>query len=116
MAQEAENDLQDIATILKAARKKKKLTIKAVSKETCVRSCYLEAFESGNFNELPALAFALGFVKAYAKALDLDPVSIGQQFKEEFVAAQGDGSSDGSGHCWLQTDIKSKCGPNLSND
>lgn len=94
MAQEAEIKTQDVATILKTARKKKKLTIKAVSKETCVRSCYLEAFESGKFNELPALAFALGFVKAYAKALDLDPSMIGQQFKAEFITAQEDSSSD----------------------
>lgn len=94
MAQEAEIEIQDIPTVLKSARKKKKLTIKTVSKEICVRTCFLEALESGKFNELPALTFALGFVKSYAKALDLDPVAVGQQFKTEFLASHGETDHD----------------------
>ncbi len=94
MAQEADINIDAVADILKAARKKKKLTIAAVSKETCVRSCYLEAFETGKHAELPALAFALGFVKSYAKALDLDPVLIGNQFKAEFLSAQAGEAAD----------------------
>lgn len=88
MADEAKTDVTDVARLLRMQREKQKLTIEAVSRDICVRSCFLEALEEGRHDDLPELTFALGFVKAYAKALKLDQASVAQQFKQEFLEAR----------------------------
>lgn len=87
MAQTAKTELQTVSEYLKQQRKKRKLTIKSVSEDICVRSCFLEALEEGRYEDLPELTFALGFVKAYAKLLKLDQQQIAEQFKAEYLAA-----------------------------
>lgn len=90
MAQAAKTELQTVSEYLKQQRKRQKLTINSVSKDICVRSCFLEALEDGRFEDLPELTFALGFVKAYAKLLKLDAQQIAGQFKLEYLAAHKD--------------------------
>ncbi len=88
MADKAKTDVTDVARLLRGQREKQKLTIESVSRDICVRSCFLEALEEGRHEDLPELTFALGFVKAYAKALKLDQTSVALQFKQEFLAAR----------------------------
>lgn len=88
MAQAAKTELRTVSDYLKQQRKRQKLTIESVSKDICVRSCFLQALEDGRFKDLPELTFALGFVKAYAKLLDLDQKQVAAQFKTEYLAAQ----------------------------
>lgn len=88
MAPAAKTELQTVSDYLKKQRKRQKLTIESVSKDICVRSCFLEALEEGRFEDLPELTFALGFVKAYAKQLNLDHAQVAVQFKAEYLAAQ----------------------------
>lgn len=90
MAQAANTELQTVSEYLKQQRKRQKLTVNSVSKDICVRSCFLEALEEGRFDDLPELTFALGFVKAYAKLLKLDERQIADQFKSEYLAAHKD--------------------------
>ena len=86
MAQAANNKLQSVSDYLKQQRKNQKLTITSVSKDICVRRCFIEALEDGRFEDLPELTFALGFVKAYAKLLKLDERQVAEQFKAEYLS------------------------------
>lgn len=84
MAQEAEN-IFNVADQLRDARKRQKLSVDAVAKEICVRTCYLNAIEDSRFDDLPGKTFANGFVKSYAKMVKLDQDKLSKQFKSEFA-------------------------------
>lgn len=48
-----------------------------------IRVAYLEAIEEGRFDDLPGSTYALGFVRAYAAQLGLDPDAVIERFKHE---------------------------------
>lgn len=112
MAEKATSEILSVAAILRSARKKKKLKIAEVSEDICVRSCFLEALETRRFDELPEMTFALGFVKAYAKALGLDQGAVAKQFKQEFRTARAE-----SAHTDAQiTDATTPCATQVKTD
>ncbi len=76
-------DRFDLAEILKSTREARGWTLDEVSEITRVRRAYLEALEQAAYDVLPPRAFALGYVKAYAKALDLDEETLADMFKRE---------------------------------
>ena len=53
-----------------------------------IRLPYLEAIEDGRWPELPGNAYALGFVRAYAKLLGLDPEEMARRFRAEAGACE----------------------------
>ena len=55
------------------AREKKQLSYEDVSKVTKIGSRMLRAIEEENFDLLPGGVFNKGFIRSYAKHLDLDP-------------------------------------------
>ena len=63
----------DIGAALKAAREFRGLSLQDVSDATRIRRTYLAAVEDMRLEELPSRPFTLGYIKAYAKHLDLDP-------------------------------------------
>jgi len=48
-----------------------------------IRRSYLEALEAGRFGDLPGNAYAIGFLRAYAVALGLDPNETTRRFRAE---------------------------------
>ncbi len=68
---------------LRAAREKAKLSLDEVAQRTRIPKRHLQAIEDGDFARLPALTYASGFVKSYARAVDVDPVEAGNQFRAE---------------------------------
>ena len=58
-------DLRDVAQILR------------------IRYVHLEAMEAGRFEDLPGPAYAVGFVRAYAKHLGLDADEVVKRFRAE---------------------------------
>lgn len=69
-------DAQDISVgqILASARKKKRLRYKKLSSELNIDEIYLVALEEGNFDLIPGgEAYVKGFLRSYAKKLDLNP-------------------------------------------
>ncbi|MCJ9430450.1 helix-turn-helix domain-containing protein [Kordiimonas marina] len=78
-----DNDTVSVAELLRTAREAKGLSIQSVAKEICVRSTFLKDIDAGRFDRLPAPAFSIGFVRAYAKMLGLDCEEIVAAFKEE---------------------------------
>lgn len=72
----------DIGAALKAAREFRGLSLQDVSDATRIRRTYLAALEDMRLDELPSRPFTLGYIKAYAKHLDLDPEEAVLRFKD----------------------------------
>lgn len=64
-------------------RKKKKLDLSDIANRTRIPQRHLEALEAGNYSELPASTYAVGFAKSYARALDVDEVGIARDMRAE---------------------------------
>jgi cytoskeleton protein RodZ len=68
---------------LRAAREQLGWSLPAVAERLRIRLVYLEAIEAGRIAELPGNAYALGFIRAYATAMGLDPDEIARRFRAE---------------------------------
>ena len=69
---------------LKDERTKKKLTLEDISNATKIRVEFLFAIEKGEYDKLPSFSYAQGFVRNYAKFLDLEEKEILALFRREF--------------------------------
>ena len=68
---------------LRAVREHKGLSLVQVAEATRVRRVYLEALEANDLAPLPSRPFAVGYVRAYARALGLDGDAAVARFKTE---------------------------------
>lgn len=72
---------------LRAARERLGWDLAAVAAGLRIRLAYLEALEDGRFGDLPAAAYAVGFLRTYAAALGLDPDEQARRFKASTTEA-----------------------------
>jgi cytoskeletal protein RodZ len=87
-----------IGQILSQAREEQELSLDEISVLTRIREKYLAAIEADNLDILPSSVQQKGFVRAYARALGLDPapliaqlrVSIKDDSVEESISAEGE--------------------------
>ncbi|MDR3180195.1 MAG: helix-turn-helix domain-containing protein [Holosporaceae bacterium] len=70
---------------LKKAREEKNLSLSDVSDALKIRECYLDALERGDYASLPELVYAVGFVKSYAKLLEINDDNIIQEIKGHVI-------------------------------
>jgi cytoskeleton protein RodZ len=70
-----------IGAILKKARQDQKLSLEEISQRTRIREKYLIAIEADNWDALPSSVQQKGFVRSFARALDLDPDPLLQQLR-----------------------------------
>ncbi|MBN8875679.1 MAG: DUF4115 domain-containing protein [Rhodospirillales bacterium] len=68
---------------LRAARERLGWDLPEVAHALRIRPSYLAALEEGRLCELPGNAYALGFLRSYAKALGLDPEEMLRRFRAE---------------------------------
>ncbi|WP_421790614.1 helix-turn-helix domain-containing protein [Hyphobacterium sp.] len=68
---------------LREARTAKGLTLESASARTRIRRDYLEALETMDPRGLPAQAYAIGYLRTYARFLELDEAALVEQFKAE---------------------------------
>lgn len=71
-ASSREELLQELAHCLKSAREARNLNLEEAALTLKLRTAYLQALESGNWEDMPGEVYALGFLKQYAAHLDLD--------------------------------------------
>ena len=69
---------------LKSTRLRKKLTLDNAEEETKVRLKYLQAIEADDWQKFPNKVYALGFIKQYARFLEMDEDETLKEFKQEF--------------------------------
>ncbi len=72
-----------LGAYLQAVREHKGLSLLQVAEATRVRRLYLEALERDDVTPLPSRPFAVGYVRAYARALGLDGDAAVARFKTE---------------------------------
>jgi len=77
-------DFAHVGHYLRAARDHRGLSLAQVAAETRVRRLYLAALEEGDHAALPSRPFAVGYVRAYARALGLDGDEIVARFRADF--------------------------------
>ena len=66
--------------LLKEARKKTRRRYKRLSSELGIPEKYLEALEENNFSIMAGPTYVKGYLRAYAKKLDLDPETVIKAF------------------------------------
>lgn len=69
-----------IGAFLKAEREKKGYTLDQMASEIRLRTYLLEAIENENWEQLPAPVFVKGFIRSYARVLDLNEEDIVNQY------------------------------------
>ncbi len=74
---------QGVGNEFAAARLQTGMDIGEVATALRIRKEHLSAIEEGRFADLPAPAYALGFVRSYADYLGLDPAAAVEAFKQE---------------------------------
>lgn len=67
---------------LRAAREALGLTIQDVAARTRIAQRQLEAVEKDDYTTLPGIPYAVGFARAYARAVNVDEVAIAAQVRE----------------------------------
>lgn len=68
---------------LRTAREAKGLSLEDVAAQTRIPQRHLASIETGDWDNLPAPTYTIGFAKNYAGAVGLDRVEIGNQLREE---------------------------------
>lgn len=76
-----------VGLVLRAAREKSGNLIGDVSRAIRISESVLTAIEEGRFGDLPAPAYAVGFVRSYANYLDLDADEAVRRLKLETAGA-----------------------------
>jgi cytoskeletal protein RodZ len=90
MEQTSERAMDGPATVgarLRAAREARGQSLEEIGRQTRVPVRHLVQIEDGRLEGLPAAPYSAGFVKAYARAVDLDPVALSQEFRAELAEA-----------------------------
>jgi cytoskeletal protein RodZ len=83
----AKDGPQTVGARLRAAREERGQSLDDIGRQTRVPVRHLLQIEEGHLEGLPAAPYSAGFVKAYARAVDLDPTALSQQFRAEFDRA-----------------------------
>jgi len=78
-----------VGAALKAARESLGLAVDDIEQVTRVRAAYIAAIESFDFDLLPARPFVVGYVRAYAQALGLDPGAVVARFRADAPKVDG---------------------------
>jgi cytoskeleton protein RodZ len=82
---DADAPLETVGQDLRAARLRRGDDIASAARTLKIRKDYLEALEEDRFSALPGRAYAVGFVRAYADYLGLDPLQTVERFKQEIA-------------------------------
>jgi cytoskeletal protein RodZ len=77
-------DFERLGLYLRAIREHAGSSLADLAAATRIRKAYLHAIEHGDMSALPSRPFALGYVRAYSKALGLDGELAVARFKHEF--------------------------------
>lgn len=65
--------MKTVGEILQSARKKKHLTIAAISHHTKIQKRFIKALEEDDYKHLPESTFVKGFIRNYAQVVGKDP-------------------------------------------
>jgi transcriptional regulator with XRE-family HTH domain len=73
----------DIGQALRAVREHQGRSLEALAETTRIRASYLSAIEELRLELLPSRPFTIGYIRAYASALGLDPETAVERFRAD---------------------------------
>ncbi len=73
-----------LGELLREARVERNISLNDVEKATKIRAAYIEAIEQENFQLLPGRIYVIGFIKSYAKFLNLNDTEIIELYKSQY--------------------------------
>ncbi len=82
---------------LRSARMKAGLDLSDVATKTRVPLRHLQAIETGDYSSLPSTTYAVGFVKAYARAVGGDEAALAQDLRVELGDVRADAHGEHQG-------------------
>jgi cytoskeletal protein RodZ len=77
-------DGPDLGAALRQIREFHGVSLQDLADATRIRQSYLSALEAMRLEELPSRPFAVGYVRAYARHLNLDTEAAVERFRQEF--------------------------------
>lgn len=83
--------MSSFGEMLREERERRELPLDEVARETRISVRYLAALESADLRDLPGGVFNKGYVRSYARYLDLDPEPIVLAYLEEEQAQKEEG-------------------------
>ena len=86
MAEYDDRGEMQIGEVLKGARTRQGLDVRTVEERTKIRTKYLRALESEDWDVLPSHAYAKGFLHTYARVLGLDADALVDEFRRQVEA------------------------------
>ncbi|MEY4480667.1 MAG: hypothetical protein RLZZ267_1345 [Bacillota bacterium] len=78
--------MSELGSFLKKTREKQHLTLDQVQEITKIRKSYLQAIESGEFDQLPGHFYIRAFIKSYSESLGISFAELLQSFGSELSA------------------------------
>lgn len=87
-AADGEAEAVELGATLREARLAQGRDLRDLAQTLRIRAVYLEAIESGRFNDLPGPAYASGFLRTYADYLRLDPEQIVNRYRTATAGAE----------------------------
>ncbi|MFQ3595083.1 MAG: helix-turn-helix domain-containing protein [Sphingomonadaceae bacterium] len=79
---------QTLGTELRRAREGLGLGLAEIADRTKVRPGILTAIEADRHADLPALTYTIGFVKAYARTVGMDPAEAAERYRRESMKGE----------------------------
>lgn len=73
----------EIGAVLKTARLHSGITLEEVSRQTFIKLHYLYALEESQFDQLPAPVYTSGYIRQYARLLNLDEAALIRQYHDQ---------------------------------
>ena len=70
---------------LRQERERQNLSISDIEQGTSIRALYIEAIENGEYDKLPGKIYTKGFIKNYAKFLEMDVDAIVKEFATDMA-------------------------------
>ncbi len=80
--------METIGAYLRREREFRQITLQEVCQQTCISHACIEAIERDAFNELPAVAFVRGYLKAYAEHVGLDTADVLLRYEQHLTQAK----------------------------
>src|SRR2546421_2569205 len=90
ISDDADAPLETVGQDLRNARQRKGEDLAKISGVLKIRKDYLDALEESKFDAMPGRAYTIGFVRAYAQYLGLDPRECVERLKVE-IAGRSEG-------------------------
>lgn len=70
---------------LRQERERQNLTVEDIEQGTSIRAAYIEAIENGEYDKLPGAIYTKGFIKNYAKFLNMDADAAAKEFANDIA-------------------------------